>query len=96
MQRGDTLRESLLGRIATIASKPVCMGFVVCFRNAVISLMQSIKFTAINAPLASMLRKVHRTLSSIIKAEWNNVKSFYKLSYKNCSIKMKGHAIYKM
>lgn len=43
-----------------------------------------------------MLTKVHRTLSSVIKAEWNNVKLFYKLSYKNSSIKMKGPTIYKM
>lgn len=37
-----------------------------------------------------MLGQVQGALSSILKAEWNNVKSLYKLSCKICSVRMKG------
>lgn len=73
----------------------VFMSLVICFRSCNFYYAE-LKFRAIKSSPASTLRKVHRALSSSIKAEWNNVKLFYKLSWKNCSIKMKGSAICKM
>lgn len=88
-------QESSWDRTATLASRSVHVGLVIHFRSCDFYYRQ-LKFTAIKSPPASMLRKVHRTLSSSTKAEWNNVKLVYKPSYKDCSIKMKGPTICKM